>query len=81
MQVNNTDAKVAMTEDESGFDIRMIWAIFMEYKYWFLASVILCVTSAMIYLRYTTPIYSVSSKILIKDKQQGGYTSSIKPTI
>ena len=80
MQVNNTDAKVAMTEDESGFDIRMIWAIFMEYKYWFLASVIVCVTSAMIYLRYTTPIYSISTKILIKDKQQGGYASSINNT-
>ena len=81
MQTNNTDAKIsAIAEEESSFDIRMIWAVFMEYKYWFIASVIVCVTSAMIYLRYTTPIYSVSSKILIKDKQQGGYTSSINNT-
>ena len=63
MQTNITDAKIsAIAEEESSFDIRMIWAVFMEYKYWFIASVIVCVTSAMIYLRYTSAIIIIPGK-------------------
>lgn len=54
--------------ENSGFDVRMIIDILWVYKYWFIASVILCMFGAWIYLRYSTPIYSVYSKVLIKEK-------------
>jgi len=34
---------------------------------WFLLSLFICLCGAMIYLRYVTPVYKVSSKILIKE--------------
>ena len=61
----------------SSFDVRELWSIFLQYKYWFLASVIICVGAAFFYLRYATPVYSVSSKVLIKDKERNYYASSI----
>jgi len=65
----------------SSFDVRELWGVFLQYKYWFLASVIVCVTAAMVYLRYATPVFSVSSKVLIKDKEKNYYASSISNTI
>jgi tyrosine-protein kinase Etk/Wzc len=38
---------------------------------WLLLSIILCLLSALLYLRYTTPIYEISSTILVKDDTKG----------
>lgn len=68
-------------EEESSFDIRLLWVILTRYKYWFLASIIICVGIAFAYLRYATPQYSISTKILIKDKEkQRPYSSSLSNT-
>lgn len=34
---------------------------------WFLLSVIICVGIAAVYLRYTTPVYQATTKMLIKN--------------
>ena len=54
-------------EEESLIDIRKLWFTFLRYKYWFLLSVLLCMSIAYVYLRYATPIYNVHTKVLIKD--------------
>lgn len=75
------EAYIEVEEEESSFDVRLLWDILRKYKYWFLASVLLCVGAAFVYLRYSTPMYSVSSKILIKDKdKQRAYSSSLSNT-
>ncbi len=38
---------------------------------WFLLSVTVCLASAFIYLRYTTPIYEISASVLVKDDTKG----------
>ena len=66
----------ANVEDENGFDIRLLWMLLLRYKYWFVASVLVCVMAAFVYLRYTTPVYKIYSKVLIKDQDKKPYTSS-----
>lgn len=68
---NNAD-----NEEESSFDVRQLWSILVLYKYWFIASVIVCVACAFVYLRYATPKYNISSKVLIKDREKRAYSSS-----
>ena len=65
--------------EESSFDIRILWYLLLRYKWWILASIIACLAIAKVYLKFQTPIYSVSSKMLIKD-QERRYSSSISST-
>ncbi|WP_247716460.1 GumC family protein [Sinomicrobium weinanense] len=44
---------------------------------WFVLSVVFCIAFALLYLRYTTPHYSVSASIMIKDDKKGGITSEL----
>lgn len=67
-------------EEESGFDIRILWMLFLRYKYWIAASVVVCLVSALIYLRYTIPVYNITSKVLIKDQDKRSYSSGINST-
>lgn len=53
--------------EESSFDVRILWFLLLRYKWWILASIIACLAIARVYLRFQTPIYSVSSK----DADQG----------
>lgn len=62
-------------EEESSFDIKSLYLAFLLNWKWFVLSLIICLGVAAIYLRYTTPIYLASSKILIKDDDsQNGYS-------
>ena len=66
--------------EESSFDVRILWFLLLRYKWWILASIIACLAIARVYLKFQTPIYSVSSKMLIKDQDRRGYSSSISST-
>ena len=46
-------------------------AVILNWK-WFVLSLIICIGLATVYLRYTTPIYQASAKLLIKDNDQDG---------
>ncbi|MBO5025748.1 MAG: polysaccharide biosynthesis tyrosine autokinase [Bacteroidaceae bacterium] len=67
-------------EEESSFDIRILWMLFLRYKYWIAASVVVCLISAFTYLRYTIPVYNITSKVLIKDQDKRSYSSGINST-
>lgn len=69
MTVQNDPALLQNQEEESNFDFRMIIDILLVYRWWFVASLMVCMSVAWVYLRYSTPIYNVSSKVLIKDKE------------
>ena len=61
------------------FNIYEILFKYLAYWPWFVASVIICLSCAVMYLRTTTTIYSISAKILIKEGD-GYRNKSITPT-
>lgn len=59
-------------ETRSTFSFANIYtAVILNWK-WFVLSLIICIGLAAVYLRYTTPIYQASAKLLIKDNNQDG---------
>ena len=59
----------AMQEEESSFDIRTIFTLIVLNWQWFLLSMFIFVCGALLYLRYATPTYQMSVKMLIKEEQ------------
>lgn len=65
-------ATVQPEETRSTFSFANIYtAVILNWK-WFVLSLIICIGLAAVYLRYTTPIYQASAKLLIKDNDQNG---------
>ena len=55
------------TDEQSSFNFHTVFsALILNWK-WFLLSIIVCVGIGFLYLRYTTPVYNTSAKLLIKD--------------
>lgn len=71
--IDNVDVSTAK-EEESSFNFRTIFTIFVLNWQWFALSLFIFVCGALIYLRYKSPVYQVSAKMLIKDdkNQRGG---------
>ena len=57
-----------LQEEQSVFSFQNLYAMVVLNWQWFLLSVFICLCGALIYLRYATPSYQVSSKMLIKDE-------------
>ena len=70
MEENNVSAvNQTTTDDKVGgvFNLQFILtSLILNWK-WYLLSLIICVGCAMVYLRYASPVYSISAKMLIKD--------------
>ena len=43
---------------------------------WFVASIIICITCAWLYLKQSTPVYNITASVIIKDKEKGGTTEN-----
>ena len=66
--INTEDKK---QDDKAAFDIQaIIRTLVLNWK-WFLLSLVICIGSAAIYLRYTTPVYQAFAKLLIKEENNG----------
>lgn len=59
-------------EKEEKTDYRALFFRYIIRWPWFVASVIVCLLCAWLYLRYATPMYNISATILIKDDKKGG---------
>ena len=59
--------EIVEQNEESSFSFQAIFAMLILNWQWFLLSLFICVCGAMIYLRYTAPVYQMSAKMLIKD--------------
>lgn len=64
-------------EESEGIDFQLIISTFLMHWKWFVASVLICLVAAFAYLRYATPVYTITTKIMIKDNKKGGYTSEM----
>ncbi len=70
MEENKTQGLYSSQQDQdetSSFDFKTIYTAFILNWKWFAMSVVICLGVAVIYLRYATPKYQASAKLLIKD--------------
>ena len=63
-------------EEQSMFNFQNLFAMLVINWQWFLLSLIICVCGALLYLRYATPSYQVSAKMLIKEEVNNRRSSS-----
>ena len=64
------DQPVMAEEEGSSFDLMTVFTLVVLNWQWFLVSFIIFISAALLYIRYTDPVYSVSAKILVKEEQQ-----------
>lgn len=57
-----------VVEEESSLNLQTIISTLIIYWQWFVVSIVICLMAAFIYLRYATPVYEVTAKILVKDQ-------------
>lgn len=62
---NNTTPE---NPEESSFNLYEIIFKYLVYWPWFVASVIICLVLAFVYLRYQAPVYNVTASVLIKEQ-------------
>ena len=54
-------------QHEESINFYAIFFKYLAYWLWFVASVIVCLILAFVYLRYQAPVYNVTSAVLIKE--------------
>ena len=57
-------------EEEESINLYAIFFKYLIYWPWFIASVLVFVIGAYVYLRYQTPVYNVKSAVLIKEQDK-----------
>ena len=62
-QLNNSDIE----EQEESINLRALLIKYLIYWPWFIASIIICLGCAFIYLRFQTPVYNTTASVLIKE--------------
>jgi len=65
------DTTNLQTEQQNEEALSEIFFHYLKYWKWFVASVIVCVLLAFIYVRYSTREYNVFARVLIKDENKG----------
>lgn len=63
-------------EGTSGFDYKAFLIKLLMYWPWILGSVAVFLIGAFFYLKTLTPLYTVSSSVLIKNENKGGANGS-----
>ena len=69
--MENNQISDKLRQINSGIDFKRILGSVLSKWYWFVLSLGLFIAIGFIYLRYTTPQYSIKSLILIEQKQPG----------
>ena len=64
-------------EQQSLFSFQNIFAMLVLNWQWFFLSLFIFLCGALLYLRYTEPVYQLSSRMLIKDDQRGRRSSQM----
>lgn len=54
-------------QKEEDFNLYRLIFKYLIYWPWFVASVIICLGAAFVYMRFQTPVYNVSAAVLIKE--------------
>lgn len=59
-------------QNESTIDYKVLLQKCLKHWRWFIVSVLTCLIIALVYIRYTTPVYNVSASVLIQQKDSKG---------
>ena len=54
-------------EEQSFINFQAIYKTIVLNWYWFILSLIICIGLAKVFLRYATPTYQITAKLLVKD--------------
>jgi tyrosine-protein kinase Etk/Wzc len=67
----------AHTSNEETLDLREVVRTYLYHWKWFLLAVVIALSAAFLYLRYTPKTYNVGATILIDDEKSGGMTTEM----
>ena len=68
MTENITTQLPEQQQEEDSLNLYAIIFKYLVYWPWFVTSVLVCLIGTFIYLRYQTPVYNISSSVLIKEQ-------------
>src|SRR5690606_31463494 len=66
---NSLNSYPTKSEDQE-INLKQVFEQYAFYWKWFILSVLICFTSALIYLRYADKIYNITAKILLQDENK-----------
>ena len=70
---NNINSTGFQNEDKGDMvSVMELIALFLRHWYWIVVGIVLAMGGAYLYLRYTTPIYKVSSSVVLKEEGRKG---------
>jgi len=78
MKTDNRDLllqKVDEVKKEDNAGVSKSLFRYLRYWKWFVASMVVCLTLAVVYLKMASPVYEVKAKILLNDNQKDGGTT------
>lgn len=75
----NINNNVVLEEEESSFDFKQLWLLFVLNWHWFILSIIACLLIAGLYLWFTpsTVIVSAKMQLIDKSKQSGSMSAGM----
>lgn len=65
-------------QDEEKVNYQELLFRYIIHWPWFVASVLVCLIGAWVYLHFQTPVYQVSASIMIKDDKKGGGSTDLE---
>lgn len=72
----STTAPKRLRTESSGLNLKSIVALLLSKWYWFVLSLIITLSAGALYILKTTPLYTRSASIMIKDESKGGNSST-----
>jgi tyrosine-protein kinase Etk/Wzc len=66
-----------ISKSDESIDFREQFEKYLSYWPYFLASIVLSLIIALLYLRYSEPKYNATATILVKDERKGGLASEL----
>ena len=64
-------------QDEEKINYQELLFRYIIHWPWFVASVLVCLIGAWVYLHFQTPVYQVSASIMIKDDKKGSGSTAL----
>ena len=70
--MKETDFNEAQESKEENIDVKELLFKYLIHWPWFVGAVVVCLIAAWVYLYTSTPVYTISATVLIKDDKKGG---------
>lgn len=68
---NTISEYTTVHEDIEGLDLKQILSRVLANWYWIALSVLICLAFSNLYVRYKTPNYKISARVLVNDEKKG----------